>query len=264
MKSLTAQSIVLHDCFLPCCHRRYAQIKVSWLLVCSSAYWKPFFGSALRLLYPVCTVARLIYPPVRDSQWSSILFRLAKFRWCMPNRRLLIVSCCCSPACHNYYRFVFRPTFTEGSYPLSLALGQFLFYRRVRTVTRHPGFIKAQPINGAIGFCRNGAKILLLFVPIMVGRGGVEPPFSVFQTGAPTVYATCPYRKTEEYRKISKCYHIVRPVSAYNLYSRIYSDCSSSVFFMAAGVGFEPTGQLITDTEVFKTTPLCPLRYPAR
>ena len=27
----------------------------------------------------------------------------------------------------------------------------------------------------------------------MVGRGGVEPPFSVFQTGAPTVYAICPY-----------------------------------------------------------------------
>ena len=127
---------------------------------------------------------------------AAYLFRLTKFRWCMPNRRLLIVLCCCSPACHNFYRFVFRPTFTEGSYPLSLALGQFLFYRRVRTVTRHSGFIKAQPINGAIGFCRNGAKILLLFVPIMVGRGGVEPPFSVFQTGAPTVYATCPYRKS--------------------------------------------------------------------
>ena len=26
----------------------------------------------------------------------------------------------------------------------------------------------------------------------LVGRGGVEPPFSVFQTGAPTVYATVP------------------------------------------------------------------------
>ena len=27
----------------------------------------------------------------------------------------------------------------------------------------------------------------------MVGRGGVEPPFSVFQTGTPTVYVTVPF-----------------------------------------------------------------------
>ena len=33
----------------------------------------------------------------------------------------------------------------------------------------------------------------LLMPVFMVGRGGVEPPFSVFQTGAPTVYATVPY-----------------------------------------------------------------------
>ena len=33
----------------------------------------------------------------------------------------------------------------------------------------------------------------LLMPVFMVGRGGVEPPFSVFQTGAPTVYAICPY-----------------------------------------------------------------------
>ena len=97
MKSLTAQSIVLHDCFLPCCHRPYAQIKVSWLLVCFSAYWKPFFGSALRLLCPVCTVARLIYPPVRDSQWSSISFQtyeipLVYARPTTPDRLVLLLS----------------------------------------------------------------------------------------------------------------------------------------------------------------------------
>ena len=97
MKSLTAQSIVLHDCFLPCCHRPYAQIKVSWLLVCLSAYWKPFFGSALRLLYPVCTVARLIYPPVRDSQWSSISFQtyeipLVYAKPTTPDRLVLLLS----------------------------------------------------------------------------------------------------------------------------------------------------------------------------
>ena len=27
----------------------------------------------------------------------------------------------------------------------------------------------------------------------LVGRGGVEPPFSDFQSGTPTVYVTCPY-----------------------------------------------------------------------
>ena len=27
----------------------------------------------------------------------------------------------------------------------------------------------------------------------MVGRGGVEPPFSDFQSGTPTVYVICPY-----------------------------------------------------------------------
>ena len=28
----------------------------------------------------------------------------------------------------------------------------------------------------------------------MVGRGGVEPPFSVFQTGTPTAYVIFPYK----------------------------------------------------------------------
>ena len=38
---------------------------------------------------------------------------------------------------------------------------------------------------------RTGINSLIQWA--MVGRGGVEPPFSVFQTGAPTVYATYPF-----------------------------------------------------------------------
>ena len=140
MKSLTAQSIVLHDCFLPCYHWSYAQSKVSWLLVCPSAYWKPFFGSALRLLCPVCTVARLIYPPVRDSLWSSISFQTYEI--------LLVYA---------------RPTTPDRLVLLLSSMSQFLsvcfpsdFHGRELP---YLGFVKAQPINGAIGFCRNGAKI---------------------------------------------------------------------------------------------------------
>ena len=32
----------------------------------------------------------------------------------------------------------------------------------------------------------------------LVGRGGVEPPFSDFQSGTPTAYVTCPYYKTQK------------------------------------------------------------------
>ena len=32
----------------------------------------------------------------------------------------------------------------------------------------------------------------------LVGRGGVEPPFSDFQSGTPTAYVTCPYYKTHK------------------------------------------------------------------
>ena len=115
MKNLTAQSTVLHSCFCPIVYsvrRTHSTVSgncqqpiiapifnilVSWLLVCSSAYWKPFFGSALRLLFPVCTVARLIYPPVRDSQWSSITFQTYKIllvyaRPTPPDRLVLLLS----------------------------------------------------------------------------------------------------------------------------------------------------------------------------
>ena len=36
----------------------------------------------------------------------------------------------------------------------------------------------------------------------MVGRGGVEPPFSDFQSGTPTAYVTCPYTYKTQKEKI--------------------------------------------------------------
>ena len=61
----------------------------------------------------------------------------------------------------------------------------------------------------------------------MVGRVGVEPTFSDFQSGAPTVYATDPYGVSDGVR-----FHNLRGHNA--------ALCQLSYRHMAGSAGFEP------------------------
>ena len=62
---------------------------------------------------------QLLYPPELQTHRSVYFSKLTKSRCGIPAPRLLIGSSCCSPRCHSFYRSVFRPTYTEGSDPVT-------------------------------------------------------------------------------------------------------------------------------------------------
>ena len=92
-------------------------------------------------IIPICTVTTLIYPPLLTTIRGAYFPRLTKSRWGMPARRAPDRLAALLTAFRLVYRVLPAPDFHRREHPNLPAHGQFLFYRRVRAVTRIIGSI---------------------------------------------------------------------------------------------------------------------------
>ena len=76
--------------------------------------------------------------------------------------------------------------YTQANRAYCFTVARIHLVLRARIVSLYPS------VRALTSTARTGINSLIQWA--MVGRGGVEPPFSVFQTGAPTVYATYPFK----------------------------------------------------------------------
>lgn len=110
--------------------------------------WSAMPGSNRR-----CYLGRVMCYHYTNSACLAYFPRLTKSRCGMPARRLLIVSPCCSPGCHSYYRGVCVRLSRKGATLLSPLLPfrkrrGFVFYRLVKRNTRRP-FPAPGPADGS-------------------------------------------------------------------------------------------------------------------